>query len=67
MLQHFQSGRWTPEKLPGTDPEGVFRTLGAAEGFTDSDAFDLLEVAPGRILAGGRDNLLESMAAPGSS
>lgn len=48
----------------GADGFGVYRNgsfshVGAADGFTDSGAFFIRRVAPGKLLAGGRDGLFE--------
>ncbi len=39
---------------------GVLKSLGKSDGFTDASRFVFAELEPGHILAGGRDDLLES-------
>jgi signal transduction histidine kinase/CheY-like chemotaxis protein len=39
---------------------GVLKSLGKSDGFSDSSRFAIAELEPGHILAGGRDDLLES-------
>jgi signal transduction histidine kinase len=42
----------------GVWQQGTFRMLGPAEGFTESAGFMFVELRPGHILAGGRNDLL---------